>query len=66
MAKHTPQKNLSQLHDNIGNNCVKMLLLHGSKYIIWLNISYSNIKFGVNLKQQYSGNVIPCNLLVPE
>lgn len=65
VAKYTPQRKLT--------NCMivqvkssKIFASRGSKYMIRLNVSYSNIKLDMNLKWQHSSKIIPCALLVPE
>lgn len=67
VAKHTPrekgEKQLSQLHGITGKTgWVKVSFLHGSKDMIWLNISYSSIKLSVNLKWQRCIKIIPSHL----
>lgn len=68
VAKHTPRKKkekttTSQLHGITGKTgWVKVLFLHGSKDMIWLNISYSTIKLSVNLKWQCYIKIIPLHL----
>lgn len=67
VAKHTPRKKekttISQLHGITGKTgWVKVLFLHGSKDMIWLNISYSSIKLSVNLKWQCYIKIIPLQL----
>lgn len=66
VAKHTPQRKLTNCMI-IQVKLTKIFALHGdSKYMIWLNVSYSNIKLDVNLKWQHSSKVIPGALHVPE
>lgn len=57
------KKQLSQLHGITGKTgWVKVSFLHGSKDMIWLNISYSSIKLSVNLKWQRCIKIIPSHL----